>query len=175
MRQDGKRSERPETKVVLVKSRPCPFEQIETWSKPEQFREGGPVQVEWGFGITPGIVKSVKKENEEKKQRMHKNRSLKYEKSIEKSVPMLAIAFEKVVQLLRVCNSSDAVEMDGEDVPEEFREENASSSKAKQERFICDGYFCAEEKISQMWFVGDSLLAVLVGDSSLKVLETKKF
>ncbi len=38
-----------------------------------------------------------------------------------------------------------------------------------------DGYYCCDEEINQVYFMGDSILVVLVNSKELKVLYTTKF
>jgi hypothetical protein len=38
-----------------------------------------------------------------------------------------------------------------------------------------DGYYCCDEEINQVYFMGDSILVVLVNMKELKILYTTKF
>lgn len=40
---------------------------------------------------------------------------------------------------------------------------------------VKDGFYCSEQEINSCHFMGDSVLVILVNQSKVKVLHTKKF
>ena len=44
-----------------------------------------------------------------------------------------------------------------------------------EQSILYDGYYCSEQEINQVYFMGDSVLVILVNQEEIKVLYTEKF
>ena len=44
-----------------------------------------------------------------------------------------------------------------------------------QQTILFDGYYCSDQEINQVYFMGDSVLVILVNQEEIKVLYTEKF
>ena len=67
----------------------------------------------------------------------------------EYTVPMLAIAWDCLIQLVYFDENEIVVKM--------------------------DGFYCSESEINSVYFMGDSLFMILVDQTKIKLLYTKKF
>ena len=79
--------------------------------------------IDWGYGLTPC--------------------------EREKTLPLMAVAWDKIVQLCYVCDQTRTVEF--------------------------DGYYCCDKEINQVYFMADSVLVILLHGEEIRVLYTEKF
>ena len=79
--------------------------------------------MDWGYGLTP--------------------------QERERTLPLLAIAWDKVIQLLYVNDQTNQLEF--------------------------DGFYCTDQEINQVYFMADSVLVILVNSEEIRVLYTEKF
>ena len=79
--------------------------------------------IDWGYGLTP--------------------------QERERTMPLMAFAWDKVVQLLYVNDETKSFEL--------------------------DGFYCSDQVINQVYFMADSVLAILVNQEEIRVLNTDKF
>jgi hypothetical protein len=92
--------------------------------KPSSFnRKRSIPYIDWGYGLTPTIR--------------------------ERTMPLMAVAWDRMIQLVYVNEQTNEIQM--------------------------DGYYCCEEEINQVYFMADSILVVLVNNKELKILYTPKF
>lgn len=70
-----------------------------------------------------------------------------------KSKPLLAIAWDKVIKLMCVNDEKGVSELELE---------------------LC-GFYCSDQEISQVYFLADSVLAIVVNGEQVKVLSTDRF
>lgn len=61
----------------------------------------------------------------------------------------MAVAWDRLIQLVYINDQTNEIEM--------------------------DGYYCCDEEINQIYFMADSILVVLVNNKEIKVLYTTKF
>jgi hypothetical protein len=64
-------------------------------------------------------------------------------------MPLMAVAWDRMIQLVYVNDQTNEIQM--------------------------DGYYCCDEEINQIYFMGDSILVILVNSKELKILYTTKF
>jgi hypothetical protein len=92
-------------------------------ARPKFCKEKSIPYVDWGYGLTPG-------------QR-------------EKTVGILAFAWDKLVQLVYINEEEGTIEL--------------------------DGFYISEQQITSIYFLADSILMVLINEKEVKILYTTKF
>ncbi len=100
-----------------------PIKEIFQINRPLFCKEKSIPYIDWGFGLTPS----------------HR----------EKTVPIMAFAWDRLIQLVYINEETSTVEM--------------------------DGFYYSDQEINSLYFMGDSILFVLVNDREIKVLYTTKF
>ena len=109
--------------VSLCEMRQFPPKPLQVIKRPAFCKEKSVPYIDWGYGLTP----------------MNRERTL----------PLMAIAWDKVIQLMYVDD--------------------------EQQTILFDGYYCSDQEINQVYFMGDSVLVILVNQEEIKVLYTEKF
>jgi len=79
--------------------------------------------IDWGYGLTP--------------------------QERERTLPLMAFAWDKVVQLCYVDDETKTI--------------------------LYDGFYCSDQEINQVYFMADSVLMILVNQEEVRVLYTEKF
>ena len=109
--------------VSLCEMRQFPPKPLQVLKRPAFCKEKSVPYIDWGYGLTP----------------MNRERTL----------PLMAIAWDKIIQLMYVDDDEQSIEF--------------------------DGYYCSEQEINQVYFMGDSVIVILVNQEEIKVLYTEKF
>ena len=109
--------------ITIVEMRQFPPRPLKTIKRPPICNPKSAPSIDWGYGLTPT--------------------------ERERTLPLMAIAWDKIVQLLYVDDHKRTL--------------------------VFDGYYCSEKEINQVYFMADSVLVILVGQDELKVLYTEKF
>jgi len=102
-----------------------PVKELFQIGKPNFCKHSSLPYLNWGYGMTPG-------------QR-------------EKTVPILAFAWDRLIQLVYVCEDKG------------------------QAMLKMDGFYYSDQEINSLWFMGDSILFVLVNNKQVKMLYTTQF
>lgn len=100
-----------------------PIAELMCIKKPTLVRNMQLPYIDWGYGLTPTVR--------------------------EQTVPICAVAWDQIIQLVYINDHNHTIEM--------------------------DGYYCSEHEIHQVCFMGDSILIALVNERFVKVLYTTKF
>jgi len=110
-------------KISVVEMRQWPPKPLLDIARPPICKEKSVPLIDWGYGLTP--------------------------QERERTMPLMAIAWDKVVQLLYVNDDTRTIEF--------------------------DGFYLSEKEINQVYFVADSVLVILVNQEEIRVLYTEKF
>jgi len=70
----------------------------------------------------------------------------------EKTMPLLAVAWDRLIQLVYITERKD-----------------------ERVTFEMDGYYYTEQEINGIYFIGDSILFILVNGKEVRILYTTKF
>ncbi len=109
--------------VVICQMRPK-IKEIFQISKPSFCKERSVSYIDWGYGLTP--------------------------KHRERTVPILAMAWDGLIQLFHINDQSQTIELDG-------------------------FYYQEDSEINSIFFIGESILGIVINRSQFKVLYTTKF
>lgn len=96
---------------------------MKTIMRPSICKEKSVPLISWGYGLTP--------------------------QERERTLPLMAFAWDKVVQLLFVNEDTRSLEY--------------------------DGFYCCDQEINQIYFMADSVLVILVNQEEMRVIYTEKF
>jgi hypothetical protein len=100
-----------------------PIAEIFKLKRPTMCKEKSMPYLDWGYGLTPAMQ--------------------------ERTVPILAMAWDNLIQLFYLDTEANEI--------------------------IKDGFYINEQEINSIHFMGDSILVILVNQSKIKVLYTRKF
>ena len=109
--------------ITIVEMKQFPPRPIKTINRPAVCKEKSVPSIDWGYGLTP------------------------YERT--RTLPLMAIAWDKIVQLCYINDETKQIEF--------------------------DGYYCSDKEINQVYFMADSVLVILLNGEEIKVLYTEKF
>ena len=109
--------------ITIVEMKQFPPKPLKTIRRPAVCKEKSVPSIDWGYGLTPC--------------------------ERERTLPLMAIAWDKIVQLCFVNDQTRTIDF--------------------------DGYYCCDKEINQVYFMADSVLVLLLGGEEIRVLYTEKF